>query len=379
MKKDILIKLLILILLFNSQLLFSKYLDSKSCNECHPTIYKEHASSMHHKSSIYTDEIHTKMKEAISPRKYACAICHTPAVKNLRPLMQGKSQPSEFDHRLKDGVSCSYCHQISKVIFTKQKGVNFSTMNDKLKPTFFGNLESPESSSKHNSSSNNSNYVNSKVCMGCHSHKINKNDIQICSTLDEVGQTSDCISCHMPKKKGTPTKLNAKARVEYTSHEFLGIHSEQMVKQAIELKLKQLSNNSFELYIKNKMGHSIITQPMRLKYAKTEILRDKKIIWQNFDKNPYKDKDTTFSIIFKDINNKPTFPAFAKGYIYNNNLKSKEEKRVIYKLKELKKGDIIKSTWVSYIIAPKIAKKLDITDKELTKQILGQTVQLKIK
>ena len=379
MSKNIFLKIVVLILFFNTNFLFSKYQDSKSCNECHPSIYKEHASSMHHKSAIYSDEIHTKMKEAISPRKYACALCHTPAVEDLRPIMQGKSQPSEFDHRLKDGVSCSYCHQISKVIFTKHKGINFSTLTDKIKPTFFGNLEGPDSSNKHNSSSNNENYVNSQVCMGCHSHKINKSDIEICSTLDEVGATSDCISCHMPKKQGAPTKLNAKSRMQYTSHEFLGIHSQEMVKQAIELKLTQVDKTSFELYIKNKMGHSIITQPMRLKYAKTQILRDNKVIWNNFDKNPYKDSEATFSKIFKDKNGKPSFPAYAKGYIYNTNLKAKQEKRIIYKFDDLKKGDIIKSTWVSYIIAPKIAKKLDVTDKKLTTEILGQTVQLEIK
>jgi hypothetical protein len=379
MTNNIFSKIAILILLFNTNFLFSKYLDSKSCNECHSNIYKEHTSSMHHKSSIYSDEIHTKMKEAISPRKYACAICHTPAVDNLRPLMQGKAQPSEFDHRLKDGVSCSYCHSISKVMFTKHKGINFSTLKDNLKPTFFGNLENPESSSKHNSSSNNENYVNSQVCMGCHSHKVNKSDIEICSTVDEVGATSDCISCHMPKKQGSPTKLNAKSRIEYTSHEFLGIHSKQMVKQAVTLKLKQIDKNSFELYIKNKMGHSIITQPMRLKYARTQIIRNNKVIWTNFDKNPYKDKEATFAIIFKDKKGKPTFPAYAKGHLYNTNLKAQQEKRILYNFKDLKKNDIIKSTWISYIIAPKIAKKLDVTNKELTKQILGQTIEMVVK
>ena len=379
MLKFAFLKLSILLLLLTTNNLFSKYLDSKSCNECHSNIYKEHKTSMHNKSAIFTDELHTKMKEAISPRKYSCAICHTPSVENLRPLMQGKSQPSEFDHRLKDGVSCSYCHSISKVIFTKHKGINFSTLKNNLKPTFFGNLESPESSSKHNSSSNNQNYVNSKVCMGCHSHKINKSDVEICSTLDEVGETSDCISCHMPKKQGTPTKLNVKLRVKYTSHEFLGIHSKQMVEQAVTLKLKQIDKESFELSIKNKMGHSIITQPMRLKYVKTEVLRNGKVIWANFAKDPYEDKKATFAVIFKDKNDKPTYPAYAKGHIYNTNLKAKEEKKILYQVANLQKNDLISSTWISYIIAPKIAKKLKIEDEEVKKAIIGNTIQIKVK
>ena len=376
MANNIVIKILILILLFNTTFLLSEYLDSKSCDECHPNIYKEHASSMHSKSAIYSDELHTKMKEAMTPRKYDCAICHTPAVKNLRSLMQGETQASEFDHRLKDGVSCSYCHQISKVIFTKEKGINFSTLSDTMKPTFFGNLKNPESSDKHNSSSTNENYSNNQVCMGCHSHKVNSSDVEICSTLDEVGATSDCISCHMPKQKGTITKLNAKGRTEYASHEFLGIHSQTMVDKAVELKLKQINKDSFELNIKNKMGHSIITQPMRLKYAKTQIIRNKKVIWSNFEKDPYTDKEATFSIIFKDIDEKPTLPAFAKGYIYNNNLKAQQEKTITYTFKDLKKNDIIKSTWVSYIVAPNVAKKLNVTNEELTKETLGHTSEI---
>lgn len=358
---------------------YTKYLDSKSCDECHPSIYKEHTLSMHHKSAIFTDELHTKMKEAISPRKYSCAICHTPAVKNLRPLMKGKSQPNEFDKRLKDGVSCSYCHQISKVIFTKHKGINFSTFKENRKSTFFGNLKNPENSDKHYSSSNTEIYSNNQVCMGCHSHKVNKSDVEICSTLDEVGKTSDCISCHMPKEQGAPTKLNAKVRVEHTSHKFLGIHSKEMVKKAVDLKLTQLDKHRFELKIKNKMGHSIITQPMRLKYVKTIILRNDKIVWSNFKSSPYEDTEATFAIIFKDKNNKATLPAYAKGYKYNTNLKAKQDKRIIYSFDNLQKGDLIKATWISYIIAPKIAKKLKIEDAEVQKKSYGQTVKLVVK
>jgi hypothetical protein len=215
--------------------------------------------------------------------------------------------------------------------------------------------------------------------MGCHSHKVNKSEIEICSTLDEVGKTSDCISCHMPTVEGAPTKLNAKARLEHTSHKFLGIHSQEMVQKAVKLKLTQLNKNSFELEIKNKMGHSIITQPMRLKYVKTIILRNDKIVWSNFKSSPYEDTEATFAIIFKDKNNKATLPAYAKGYKYNTNLKAKQDKRIIYSFNNLKKGDLIKASWISYIIAPKIAKKLKIEDIEVQKKSYGQTIKLVVK
>lgn len=377
MLKNLLLLFLLIFLSFTT--LNSKYLGSKSCNECHPKIYEEHMLSMHSKSSIYKDEIHTKLKEKISPRKYECALCHTPAVSNLRNLITGKSQPNEFDKQLQDGVSCFYCHQINKVLYTQHKGINFSSYKGEPKPTFFGNLKNPEDSDKHKSSSEHIIFSNSQVCMGCHAYKKNSNDVEICNTLVEYKKTSDCISCHMPKKKGNgPTKLNAKQRNEYTTHKFLGIHSPTMVKKAVELKLSQVDNNSFALSIKNKMGHAIITQPMRLKFVKTQILRDGKTVWSNFKKLPLEDKAATFAVIFKDRNEDSTFPPYAVGYKYNNNIDSEKVKKIVYNVK-LNKGDIIKSTWISYIIAPDIAKKLDIKTEELIKPIIGQTIQLIVK
>ena len=369
--------ILLIFLSFTS--LNSKYLDSQSCNECHPKIYEEHMKSMHSKSSIYKDEIHTKLKEKISPRKYECALCHTPAVENLRNLITGKSQPNEFDKQLQDGVSCFYCHQINKVLYTKHTGINFSSYKGEPKPTFFGNLKNVEDSDKHKSSSEHIIFSNSQVCMGCHAYKKNSNDVEICNTLVEYKKTSDCISCHMPKQKGTaPTKLNAKQRKEYATHEFLGIHSETMVQNAVDLKLKQIDNNSFELSIKNKMGHAIITQPMRLKFVETKIIREGKIIWSNFNDSPFDDIEATFAVIFKDKNEKATYPSYAVGYKYNNNIESEKQKNITYNA-NLKKGDIIKSTWISYIISPDIAKKLDIKTENLIKPITGQSIQLLVK
>lgn len=357
----------------------SKYLDSQSCNECHPKIYEEHMKSMHSKSSIYKDEIHTKLKEKISPRKYECALCHTPAVENLRNLITGKSQPNEFDKQLQDGVSCFYCHQINKVLYTKHNGINFSSYKGEPKPTFFGNLQNAEDSDKHKSSSEHIIFSNSQMCMGCHAYKKNSNDVEICNTLVEYKKTSDCISCHMPKQKGSgPTKLNAKQRKEYTNHEFLGIHSETMVKKAVELRLKKIDKNSFELNITNKMGHAIITQPMRLKYIETKVIRDGQIVWSNFKNSPLEDTEATFAVIFKDKQDKPTYPSYAVGYKYNNNLESEKEKKIVYNVK-LEKGDIIKSSWISYVISPQIAQKLEIESENLKKPIIGQITQLVVK
>ena len=119
------------------------------------------------------------------------------------------------------------------------------------------------------------------------------------------------------------------------------------------------------------MGHSIITHPMRLKFAKTTIIRDKKIIWNNFKKSPLEDKEATFIIVFKDKEGKSALPNKAIGYKLNQNLKAITSKVIKYKVPKLEKGDEIKTQWISYIVNPKISKKLNITTKDIIKPYIG--------
>lgn len=343
----------------------AKYLDSQSCKECHEDIYAEHTKSMHHKSSLFSDEIHKKVKESSNESGYACALCHMPSTKNLSAVIRGEEQPDPNDKRQSDGVSCFYCHQIEKVHHSKAYNINFSSAKGDEKPTMFGNLKDPDSSDKHHAEHNEI-YKNSEVCMGCHSHKENSHGFEVCNTKDQYDKRSDCIGCHMPKASGGNEKFNKKGRSEYATHNFLGIRSAEMVKKTVKLELAY-QNDIIELTIINKMGHSIITHPMRLKYAKTVVLRDKKVIWSNFKESPQEDKEATFMIAFKDTEGKPSMPHNATGYAINQNLKAMSSKTIKYSVPKLQKGDEIETTWVSYVVNPQIAKKLGITDEEATK------------
>ncbi len=354
----------------------AKYMDSESCNECHEDIYYEHSKSMHYKSSLFKDDVHKKMRDKVNKKKYSCALCHMPATSNLAGVIRGIDQPNPKDKRQTDGVSCAYCHQISKIYHGKTYNINFSSAKHDEKPTMFGNLEKPDDSDKHHAEHNEI-YKNSEVCMGCHSHKENKLEFQVCNTLDQHDKTSDCIGCHMPKAPGGNEKFNKRGRDEYATHNFLGIHSQAMVKKAVELKLSY-EKESIKLEIINKMGHSIITHPMRLKFVKTVVKRDSKIIWSNFKKSPIEDKEASFIIVFKDAEDKAAMPHTAMGYKLNQNLKAMSAKTVRYVVPELQKGDVITSTWISYIINPKIAQKLEITDEAVTKPITGISIQLKV-
>ncbi len=353
-----------------------KYPSSESCNECHENIYREHTASMHHNSSIFKDEVHAKVKNAVNKETYKCAICHMPATKNLRAVMSGDKQPNPNSHRQTDGVSCFFCHQISKIYDSKSHKINFSNYKGEKKPTVFGNLKKPYESNEHHSKSNEI-YKNSEVCMGCHSHKQNSKGFEVCNTKNQYDKTSDCIGCHMPSTPGTIEKKDKGIRDNYASHEFLGVHSLEMVKKAVKLELSY-KDKLLKLTITNKMGHSVITHPMRLKFAKTIITRGSKVIWSNFKDSPLQDKQATFIIVFKDKHGNDAMPHKALDYKLNRNLKANESKVVTYKVPKLQRGDEIKTTWVSYIINPKIAKKLDITTRNIVKPYIGSQETLYI-
>ena len=362
-------KVIIPILLLLAITLQAKYLSSETCKECHEDIHYEHMKSMHSKSSVFSDEVHAKVKEAVNREKYSCALCHMPSTKNLSAMIRGQEQPNPDDVRQTDGVSCMYCHQIRKLHYGKTYNINFVNSSNGPKQTMYGNLKNAEDSDEHNVAPNHI-YTNSEVCMGCHSHKQNALAFEVCNSKNEYDKTSDCIGCHMPKAPGGVEKFNKKGRDEYATHEFLGIRSDEMVKKAVKLELSY-ANGTIELTISNKMGHAVITHPMRLKFAKTVVTRDGKVIWSNFEKSPVEDKEATFIIVFKDDKDETAMPHNAIGYKLNRNLKASESKTIKYEVDGLKKGDEITSTWISYVVNPKIAKKLKLKLMDVAKPLKG--------
>ena len=128
----------------------AKYLDSKSCQECHENIYYEHTISMHSQSSLFKDDFHRKMKELNYPDTYDCARCHTPGAKNLSKIMSGENQPSHNIREL-DGVSCLYCHQIAKIKKGHKQNKNITTFDRDGKQMVYGTLKKIDPSDKHDS------------------------------------------------------------------------------------------------------------------------------------------------------------------------------------------------------------------------------------
>jgi len=368
-------KLLSIILLFSS-FLYAKYLSNESCKECHEDIYYEYQSSYHAKT-YFNDELHRKVANKASTKTYDCAVCHMPGAKNLKEIVAGERRVNENNEDERDAISCIYCHQIAYVKKSHEFNSNIRAKNvEGYKPNMYGTLENPDDSDKH-AMLNNPIY-DKNVCIGCHSHKRNKNDVLIFQTIQDNQDATECIKCHMPLISGGPEKNNKRGRLEHHSHTFDGIHSLEMVKNAVELHAKN-SSDSLTVTIVNKMPHPLIIQAARLKYLDIKIVRDGKTIWRNFKNSPTEDKQGAFYLEFLDENDqKVIIPSNAKKRGFVNNLKAKETKELLYNTPKIQTGDTIEVALYVVLAKPDCLNAITLKDPDLTKPKLMQEYSYKV-
>jgi hypothetical protein len=369
-------KIFYLFLLLSSSVLYAKYLSNKSCKECHEDIYYEYQSSYHAKT-YFNDELHRKVANKASNKTYDCAVCHMPGAKNLKELISGKERPHKDHIEQHDAISCIYCHQIAYVKKAHEHNINIRAKQlEGYKPNMYGSLENPDDSDKH-AMLNNPIY-DKNVCLGCHSHKRNKNDVLIFQTVQKNQDSTECIKCHMPLIDGGAEKDNKRGRLQHHSHTFAGIHSLAMMKESVNLSVK-IDKNKLFVTIKNKMPHPLIIQAARLKYLDIQIKRDGKIIWKNFKKSPLEDKQGAFHIEFLDEHNQEVIiPSFAKKRGFVNNLNAKETKTLIYNTPNIQKGDTISVILYVILAKPNCQKAITLDDPNLTKPQLMQKYSYKV-
>ena len=368
----------ILFLIFTSSLLLSaKYLSNKSCNECHEGIYDEYQTSYHSKSFL-NDELHRKVANKVSTKKYDCASCHMPTANNLQNLIEGKARPDKNNVTHRDAVGCLFCHQITYVKngHTKNK-IILAKQYKGYKPTIYGSLEDPEESDKHTMT--HSPIFRKYACTGCHSHKRNDNGVLIFDAMGKNDDSTECIKCHMPEVAGKVEDMDKKSRKVHHSHKFLGIHDKEFRKKSLDISLK-VKHNTLILKLKNKMPHPLIIQASRLKYIKLTQKRGGKVIWQNFKNSPLEDKKTSFHIEFLDKHNKEmAIPAKAVKRGVVNNLGAKKSKIFNYKLPSVKHGDVIEASLYLLLVKPSCRGTLTFKSKTLTKPTLIKTTKLIVK
>jgi len=361
-----------LLLLISS--FYGKYLSNHSCKECHEKIYEEFESSAHAKS-FFTDELHRKIALKADSKKYDCAICHMPAANNLKDLVEGKAKPNKNNVTHSDGVSCYFCHTIAYVKKAHKFNINVkSKQANNYKPTLYGRLNNPEDSDKHSSVKNP--IYGKMACLGCHSHKLNDNNVTVFKAMDKNQDSKECINCHMPEVSGGVEKLDKKARGQHASHKFLGLNDAKFRATGVDINITS-KKDSLNIILKNKMGHPLIIQPARAKYLEIKIKRDGKTIWQNYKKHPSEDKQGYFAYSFKRNNQKVIIPNKATSGSFNN-IKAKETKTLTYKTPPLKKGDIIEVKLWAKKAKDECSKVIDLKDKSYLKPILIKKVTKKI-
>ncbi len=340
----------------------AKYPDNHSCAECHEKIVNEFQHSAH-SWGYFKDPLHRKIADKISSKKYDCAPCHMPMADNMEAIVTGKARPNPNNTTHTDAVSCYFCHTIAYVKKAHRFNINvMAHQADHYKPTLYGRLDGPDHNDQH-SSVNNPIYAQ-KVCTGCHSHKLNENNVTIFHAMQE-GQTSEsCIRCHMPEVSGGSEKMDRRSRGHHASHRFLGIHDAEFRKTGLDINVTA-SSTQLNVSLHNKMDHPLIIQSARAKYLHITLSRGKKVLWQNYHKDPREDKQGYFGYHFKKDGKPIVIPYHAtEGLVHN--LGAQERQTLHYKIPVLKKGDKIVVTYYVQLAKTDCAKAVNLTGSPLT-------------
>ena len=364
--------LLSFLFLLSSLYAQSKYLDNHSCNECHEKIYEEYQTSAHSKG-YFNDELHRKVANKADPKKYACAICHMPMANNLKDLIEGKARPNKNNKTHTDAISCYFCHTIAYVKKAHKHNINVKARQaENFKSTLYGRLINPDDNDKH-SSSKNPIYAKN-VCIGCHSHKLNDNNVTIFRAMRNNQNSIECIKCHMPEVDGGAEKMDKHSRGHHVSHKFLGIHNKEFRKKGVDINAT-IESKVLKVILTNKMAHPLIIQPARAKFLKIVVERSGKTIWSNYKNSPSEDKKAYFAYSFKRDGKKIIVPATAtEGSV--NNLNTKESKTLTYTIPILKKGDKIVISLYVQLAKSDCRKAIKLEDKSLLKPMLIKSIIL---
>ena len=357
-------------LLFFLTLSSAKYLDNHSCNECHEKIYEEYQSSFHAKG-YFNDTLHRNIANKVSTKKYSCARCHMPMADNLKELISGEARPNKSNKTHTDAISCYFCHTIAYVKKAHTFNINTKARQAKnYKPTLYGRLTNPDESDNHSSASNP--VYAKKVCMGCHSHKRNDNNVTIFRAMNDNQESTKCIECHMPEIAGGAEKMDKRTRGHHASHKFLGIHDVEFRKKGMDITLL-ISEKKLEVMLYNKTTHPLIIQPARAKFLKIEIKRANNVIWKNYKQNPNEDMQGYFAYSFKEDGKAIIIPAHATSAKVHN-LEAQEHKTLHYDIPALQKGDTVHVGLYVQLAKSDCLKVVDLEDTNLTQAQLMKEV-----
>lgn len=327
------------------------FVKSKKCQSCHAQIYNEFTSSMHFKSTPQKDPIHRavwdKHPQNNKQNRYGCGKCHTPAANDLDQMITKgqRSFPDARNETHQEGISCAYCHRIQSVKINKKSNINIISKKEKK---YFSASKEKKESPFHAIDNKNEIMQNGTLCIGCHSHKMNKHKLNVCSTnLPDTQDKESCVSCHMPKKDG------------HAFHGFAGSHNNsEMLQKYVDIALTK-NKDDFFVTIKNHSSHALLLHPLRVAVLKVSITRKGKV--QNM-------KNEVFvRVIGHD--GKPAMPWKASVTLKDTMIQANEKRSVKYDVK-LSKGDKVDVVLGWFLANPKAVKKLGLQNEDVATKFI---------
>lgn len=360
------------------------FLENTTCKQCHPKIYGEYQTSMHKNASIYNDPIHKAvwdMHPAKKKNNYKCAKCHSPAD---HKLLKKETKLHKNDIQLKEPVSCQSCHKIKSVKFSKKGNKNIYTEKEKTffaadkskkgeklifeeEKKFLGLFKTTKGSPYHDIDYSNEIFYNGDICLGCHQKKQNAHGFNVCDMEIKKDPSSKhtCISCHMPKVKGS--YVNQKKSKTHAFHGLSALREDpKLLGKYIKLSL-QKDSKGFKVIVKNEASHTLTPHPLREAQLRVIVTRDAKEIEL--------ERKSFLKIIGTD--DKPSMPWLATQMIKDTSIKAFEKREIKYDY-DLKKNDTITLKFGYFLVRKKAAEKLGIKDKKYTKFILLTKKRIKI-
>ena len=334
-----------------------QFAKNEDCKTCHTQIYNEYYSSVHANATPQKDVIHkavwAKHPNNLKQERYACGKCHTPAADDLDKMLDPaqKVMPDANNATHNEAVSCAYCHRIESIQLHKKSNTNIISKSEK---EYFGTMKEHIDSPYHAIvTQGNAHMQNGNVCIGCHSHKMNKSGLNICSTnIDNRMDGANCVSCHMPKVEGSVSAF--KDTKVHAFHGFAGshFHSDMLTKYVDISILREI--NSFAINIDNQTSHALLLHPLRLAVLKVSVTREGKTT---------KLKDEFFvRVIGKD--GKPAMPWVANATLKDTMIQANEKRSVRYDFKILK-GDKVDAVLGWYLVNPKAIKPLALQNEKV--------------
>jgi hypothetical protein len=312
---------------------------------------------MHANATVDKDAIHravwNKQTSMTKTEQYSCGKCHTPTADNLdKMLKQGeKAMPDAANATHQEAISCAYCHRIEKIEEHKQSNTNIISKTPK---EYYGagrsSLDSPYHKIK---TDENSNFKNGNICVGCHSHNVNKAGLNLCSTnVNSEMNEANCVSCHMPKVEGSFSSIIETKT--HAFHGFAGAHkNSDMLKKYIDISITRNIDN-FIVNIDNRSSHALLLHPARMAVLKISVIRDAK--------TTELEKEVFVRVIGKD--GEPAMPWAADSVIKDTMIQA-NEKRAVKREFKLQKGDKVDVVLGWFLVNPKALESLELQNEKV--------------